>query len=198
MVKMRAKQCKERGEEGTCRHGGSAESGSGARSGGVVRDTEEYRGILSVRDTRCGGRRWYVCGWRSSIWPLLLPVERGCRLRLAVGKRGELFQLARGNVRRGVRGGAGEREMQRRARAAVGEASFAGTKRAGTCERFQSSPLPPLLRSGASRRAKACSRNAHGSTRRHTRKFKTAAAAATGAGAVRDRDATNLQCVPKD
>ena len=59
------------------------------------------------------------------------------------------------------------------------------------------STIAALLRSGASRRVKACLRNAHGgSTRRRTPKFDTAAAA-TGAGVVRERrdeerDATNL------
>ena len=71
--------------------------------------------MCDTEECRAGHEVWWaqmVCVW-VALLHRASPVERGCRLRLAVGKRGELFQLARGNVRRGVRGGAGEREMHR-------------------------------------------------------------------------------------
>ena len=75
------------GEESTCRHGGSAESGSGARSGGALCDTEECSGILSVWwVTRCDGgqvRGGCVLGESGGAPPLSATVFFGSRCREA-------------------------------------------------------------------------------------------------------------------
>ena len=69
-----------------------------------------------------------LCGWATWAGRLRLSVERGCLLRLAVGG-GVHFSSSPEETCAEKRAGR-EREMRRRAPAAVGEASFADLERA--------------------------------------------------------------------